>query len=236
MWWPLAVLNWSRGLLRNRLFDLGIWKSVEFEVPVVFVGSLADDPTIAISRYLQQLLKGTLHVDGSNVAKYHLEKVKDDSVAYLNPLNTPQTFCTKHKVLGLSEWYQCNPRTPAFVMDDAYSPQEIRPQFRLLITDYSRPFTQDALYPIGKLQESIKGMNEADAILVYNSPDQGDYKKIEKDMMPYLKKGSLVFFIRNSINALNAFNSTEEIEFISDRSNFERLILNILPNANPDSE
>lgn len=236
VWWPLAVINWCRGILRNRLFELGVWKSVEFEIPVIFVGSLAKEPTITISRYLHQLLNGALHLDRYQISNYELERNKEASLSYYWPLNAGNTFCTKHKVLGLSEWFQSFPDTSSFVMDGEFAQNEIRPHFRLLITDYHRPFTKDAIFPVGNLQEAKVGAKQADAVLIYNSPQNGEREKLEGSLIGSLKKDTPVFFIRNSFDSLNSFNSAEEIEFIADRPNFERLILNILPNANPDSE
>lgn len=232
VWWPLAMVNLCKTILRNRLFDLGIWKSVEFEVPVIFVGSIAKDPTIAVSKYIQRLLKGALHIDRS----YHLEKHTNESGSYHWPLNAENTFSTKHKVLGLSEWFQTHGDTSGFVMDGEFVRNEIRPQFRLLITDFNRPFNGDRMSPIGKLKESRDEAKRADAILIYNSINIEECDKLERSLMPFLEKGTPVFFIKNSFDSLNSFKSSEEIEFISDRPNFERLILNILPNANPDSE
>ncbi|WP_422359742.1 tetraacyldisaccharide 4'-kinase [Reichenbachiella sp.] len=236
VWWPLAVVNWCRGILRNRLFELGVWKSVEFEIPVVFVGSLVNEPAVSISRYIQRLLKGALHVDRYKISNYQLEKEKQKLTLYHWPLNATHTFCTTHRVLGLSEWFQCNPDTPAFILDGEFAQNEIRPQFRLLISDYNRPFINDAIFPVGNLQEGKTGAKQADAVLIYNSPQNEGRVKLERSLLPYLKKETPVFFISNSFDALNSFNSPEEIEFIADRPNFERLILNILPNANPDSE
>ncbi|MDW3209761.1 MAG: hypothetical protein R8N23_07835 [Reichenbachiella sp.] len=236
VWWPLVMVNWCKTIFRNRLFDLGIWKSVEFEVPVIFVGSIAKDPTIDVSKYIQQLLKGALHIDRYETATYHLEKNTNESGSYHWALNAENTFSTKHKVLGLSEWFQTHGDTSAFVMDGEFKRSEIRPQFRLLITDFNRPFNGDKMSPIGKLKESKDEAKRADAILVYNSMNKEECDKLERSLMPFLEKGTPVFFIKNSFDSLNSFKSSEEIEFISDRPNFERLILNILPNANPDSE
>lgn len=236
VWWPLAAINSFRVALRDRLFDLGVWKSVAFEVPIVYVGSLTGEPTIAISRYVQQLLKGALHVDRFRITKYQLEKQNQTPASYYIPLSAENVFCSTQKVLGLSEWYQDNSDTAAFVMDNEFARNEIRPKYKLLITDYCRPFINDAMAPVGSLQVSKEKARLADVVLVCNTPINEDYKKIEKAILLFLKEGIPVFFVKNSFNSLNALNSSEEIEFISDRSNFDRLILNILPNANPDSE
>lgn len=232
--WPLAVINWMRTLLHNRLFDIGVWKSVEFETPVVFVGSLADEPTIGLSKYIQNLTKGALHVSRYRLPELGLEK--REQLNYYTELSKENTFCTSHKVLGLSEWYQHHEDTSVFIMDGEFAKNEIRPELRILITDFARPFHEDEIFPIGHLNLPKKEAQTADIIVVVNTPTHSNLKKMESYLLSYLKSATSIFFIKNTIEALKSFNSVDKIEFISDRNNFERLILSLLPNANPDSE
>lgn len=232
--WPLAVINWMRGLLHNRLFDIGVWKSVEFEMPVIYVGSLADEPTIGLSKYIQNLTKGALHVSRYRLPELGLEK--REQLNYYTELSKENTFCTSHKVLGLSEWYQNHEDTSVFIMDGEFSKNEIRPQLRVLVTDFDRPFTGDQIYPVGYLNLPKKEAQNADTIIVANTPAHADIGKMESYLLWYLKSDVPIFFIMNTIESLKSFNSVDKIEFISDRNNFERLILSLLPNANPDSE
>lgn len=234
IWWPVAVLNQLRHVLRNRLFDLGVWKSVEFEVPVIYLGAMADEPTIALSGYLQKITQGAMHVNRFQLAQLGFDK--QDLHNYYTSLSVKNVFCTNHKVLGISEWYQNNQETPAFVMDRESLKNEIRPQLRVMVTDFARPFSEDEIYPVGKLTMPKYEAENAEIILVVNTPSDANIEKMESNLLRQLNSKPTVFFIKNSIQSLKSFNSVDKIEFISDRDNFERLILNILPNANPDSE
>lgn len=240
VWAPLAAINGLRATLRERLFDMGVWKSVEFEMPIVYVGTLAKDDTLAVSSYIQDLLGALLHVDRYQLAEYGLEKVADAETLYFTPLTSQgseiKACCTRHKVLGLSEWYQHAPDTTAVVMDGEFRLNEIRPQLRVLVTSHEYPFYKDALWPVGHLQEPRSAARRADVVLVYGSPSLPDRQVMEEEMRLYLKVDTPVFFINDLNPASNSFNSKDKIEFIADRHNFERLILNVLPNANPDSE
>ncbi|SMD38244.1 lipid-A-disaccharide kinase [Reichenbachiella faecimaris] len=234
IWLPLAAVNWFRGALRNRLFDLGVWKSVEFEVPVVQVGSLASEATLGFSRYIQNLIDGALHVNRYKLYEFGLEK--KESLNYCTVLSGDKTFCSSHKVLGLSEWYQYHPDTSAFVMNGEFIRNEVRPECRILITNYSRPFHADSLFPVGHLKAPKAAAKTANVVVVCQTPETADCQKMELNLLPYLKPEAKVYFIKNSMESLKSFNSVDKIEFISDRDNFELSILNLLPNANPDSE
>ncbi|MEP2025745.1 MAG: tetraacyldisaccharide 4'-kinase [Reichenbachiella sp.] len=234
IWLPLAALNWCRGWLKNRLFDMGVWKSVEFEVPVIYVGSLATDCTIGLSKYVQDLLGGALYVNKYRLSEYGIEK--EESLNYCTKLSEERAFSASHKVLGLSEWYQNHPDTSAFIMDGDFARNEIRPHFRVMVMDFKRPFFNDEFFPIGTLNESKKTAKTADIVVVVETPEKANCDEMENEMRSFLKDGATVFFIKHSIDSLKSYNSADKIEFISDRDNFERLILNILPNANLDSE
>ena len=221
-------------MLRNHLFDSGTWKSVAFEFPVIYVGTLANDATIGISRYIQNLLSASLHVYRYDLSKFELQKKEVSN--YYSLLSSDDTFCTTHQVLGLSEWYQKNPNTTAFVMNGQFLKNEIRPQLRILVTNFERLLSQDKLFPIGNLHASRRAAEIADVLIVSQTPDEANLKAMEEDLKPFLKSNTPVFFIKNSNQSLGVFNSVDKIEFISDRHNFERLILNVLPNANLDSE
>lgn len=233
---PLILINWLRSVLRDRLFDLGVWKSVSFEVPVIYVGSLAKNPTIGISRYIQALTRGAMHVSRFSLTTLSLAKKQENKGHYLTSLTAENVFCTSHKVLGLSEWFQSHAHTSAFVMNDEYMQNEIRPQMRILITDYTRPYSSDLLSPVGELRMPKGKASLADAIVVCQTPEDADCEKMELNLRQGLSSEVPVFFIKNSNQSLKAFNSEDKIEFISDRHNFERLIYNVLPKANPDSE
>ncbi|UXX79167.1 tetraacyldisaccharide 4'-kinase [Reichenbachiella carrageenanivorans] len=240
VWAPWAAINGLRAALRGRLFEMGVWKSVEFEMPIIYVGTLAKDDTLEVSSYICSLLGGVLHIHRYKLTSNEWTKVADAKTMYVTPLFTQESevkaCCTSHKVLGLSEWYQYEPETVAVVMDDEFALNEIRPQLRVLVTSHHRPFYEDVLSPIGHLNEPKSAASRADVVLVLGTPPLTDCHTMETEMRPYLKTDTPIFFINDLNPTSNSFNSKDKIEFIADRHNFERLILNILPNANPDSE
>lgn len=233
--WPIAIVNWVRIALRNRLFDLRIWKSVAFEAPIIFVDTLTRQQALGVSIYIQNLLKAALHIRRDLAARHQLTPQKKEPYLYLQNYSE-SIFSTNHKVLGLSEWYQHFVGTSAIVMNNEFTQNEIRPQLKVLVTDYEFPFYNDCLWPVGNLQGTKPEIRTTDVILVCSTPENADLKKWNEELQLYLAKEIPSYFVKNSLTSLNSFNSHDKIEFIKDRDNFERSILNVLPNANPDSE
>ena len=231
---PIAFLIWLKAKLRNRLFEIGIWKSVEFEFPIMNVGSLAGDPTLGISIYIQHLLKGIVHIDKYELMNHGLNKKVDYD--YYSLLSQDGMITTRHRVLGIAEWYQSHAQSTSVILNNQFGLSEIRPMLNVLITNFDNPFYGDVLFPMGELKDIKQIARIADLIIVYQSPGTLNKENFEMKVRNYLKKKVPLFFISNSKESLKSFNSADQIEFIADRDNFERLIFNVIPNANPDSE
>ena len=63
------------------------------------------------------------------------------------------------------------------ILDDAFQHRYVKPGLTVLLIDYFRPVTKDALLPFGRLRESITALNRANIILITKSP--GDLKAID---------------------------------------------------------
>ncbi|MEO9968001.1 MAG: hypothetical protein ABJF11_19570 [Reichenbachiella sp.] len=233
--WPLAWCNGLRILLRNRLFDLQIWKSVEFEIPVIFVGSFSPQPTLGITRYMSELLGATVHIKQRSLSGYRMKTVKGEAF-YYDLVDHGTIFIAKHKILGLSEWIQLHPETPAIVMDQEFSRIEIRPSISIYISDFNNPFYKDNLWPVGTRNGLIREVLDADVVIIFGTPPKSNLDDIVAEHRLYLAPQTKVYFISNTREQLQADNLGDKIEFITDRDNFAPLIKNLLLNANPDSE
>lgn len=233
--WPIALLNGLRIRLRNKLFELGIWKSVEFDVPVVYVGSLAGESTTAISFLISDLLGAPMHVRHLPDLTTSASDKNKSPYLYLESYQDIM-FSTTHKVLGISEWIQHHDYSEAIVMDQSFIKNEIRPQIRILVSNFEGPFFKDELWPVGRLGGSKSEIREADVIIFCNTPIDADTKEVETMARKFLTDKASIFFVKNTSTSLSSFNSSDKIEFLKDHDNFARLITNVLPNTNPDSE
>lgn len=229
--WPAAWLNRLTIGLRNKLFELGVWKSVEFEVPVIYVGGLGSEPSLAISFMISDILNAPLHVERLPVVSARASGNDQSPYLYFDSYQDI-IFSTTHKVLGVSEWIQHHEDTGAIVIDQSFALDEIRPQMKVAISDFRRPFYKDVLKPVGNLRCTRSEMQGVDVVLFCHTPADADLKREESMARKFLSDQTSVFYIKNSLQDLASFNSVDKIEFIKDRDNFARLMVNVLQNAN----
>lgn len=222
--------------LKDHLFDLGIWKSVEFDVPTYYVGSIGKEKSLEISICIQQILnrnnvKCAIHVKPDFV-KGNFSINEEQSHLYYSSLinNTSEgykgIFSSQDKILGMSEFLQFNEGTACILFDDAYSINEIRPHVRILISSYNLLFTKDKIAPMGALKDRVINANKADAILIVDCPFHSTDDSFEKRISEEINADCPIFLLRSSTNNNDSDKSSDRIEFIKDRDNFERLILN----------
>ena len=57
-----------------------------------------------------------------------------------------------------------------FILDDLYQHRWVKPNIMILLTEYSKPYFKDYLFPSGNLRESRKSAYRADIIIVTKCP------------------------------------------------------------------
>jgi tetraacyldisaccharide 4'-kinase len=70
------------------------------------------------------------------------------------------------------------PDNTVILLDDAFQHRKVRGGLSILVTEYSRPFNNDFLLPVGRLRETRSGAHRADIIIVSKCPqDLSDTEK-----------------------------------------------------------
>jgi tetraacyldisaccharide 4'-kinase len=62
------------------------------------------------------------------------------------------------------------PPVDVLLLDDAFQHRSIKGSLNLVCSTFSQPFYQDSLLPHGRLRESAKGIERADAVMVTRCP------------------------------------------------------------------
>ncbi len=201
---PLAWLYGCGVCLRNWLFNNGVLKEKEFNLPVISVGNLAVGGTgkTPHTEYILRLLK-----DDHNVAmlsRGYGRKTKGFLIAGSNstardigdePLQMHHKFqdvtiavdASRAEGIGRLLALQSESRIDLVVLDDAFQHRYVKPGLSLLLTDYNRLYTEDRLMPAGRLREPIEGAERADLIIVTKCPDDLspiDFRMVEKELNP----------------------------------------------------
>ncbi len=179
---PFAALYKLITDLRNRLYDLNLKPSIQFEIPVIGVGNLTVGGTgkTPMIEYLIRLLYRNYQV--STLSRGYGRKTKGMRIANsLDDATTlgdePFQFYKKYRdntivAVGEDRAYAIPniihqfPGVQVVLMDDAYQHRRVKPLFNMLLTDYNRPFYTDFLLPAGRLRESRTGANRADVVIV----------------------------------------------------------------------
>jgi tetraacyldisaccharide 4'-kinase len=168
--------------VRNKLFDWGILPTKSFEKPrIIVVGNLAvggtgKSPLVAylvknwrgedrlgiLSRGYGRKTKGYREV---SVTSTSLE-VGDEPLAYKSLFpEIPVAVCEK-RTLGV----EMMPEVDVLLLDDAFQHRSLKSSLNLVCSTFEKPFYQDSLLPHGRLRESAKGIERADAVIVTRCP------------------------------------------------------------------
>lgn len=216
-WWqlllyPFSILFDLITRFRNKLYDLGISKTIQFDANVVVVGNLAIGGTgktpmidYLINYFHQKELKvSTLSRGyGRKTTGFRLATQKDtpDSIGdepymYLDKYQgqVPVAVCAIRD-LAISELLGHEPETHAILMDDAMQHRRVMPSVTIMLTTFSRLFCVDHVLPSGWLRESRWGADRAQIIIVTKCPmflSESDQVKISYEISTYSK--AQVFF------------------------------------------
>ncbi len=226
---PFAFLYNAITRFRNRLYDLRIRPSTQFDIPVISVGNLTVGGT-GKSPMIEHLIRllyndrrvATLSRGYGRTTKGFRTASKIDNAETLG--DEPYQFYKKYgskvmvsvgeeRVLAITNILQEAEDTTVILLDDAFQHRRVRPGFSVLLSDYNRPFYTDFLLPAGRLRESRSGAARADVVVVTKCPVEisEDYMiNIEKSIRRYVDKPVFFATIRYGI-ALPIGDKTTEI-------------------------
>ncbi len=188
--WLLIPFSWLYGLViivRNRLYNRGVFISNEFPIPLISVGNLAIGGTGKTPHieYLVELLKTKYRV--ATLSRGYMRKTKDFRMVTTDstsrevgdePLQIKTRYpditvaVDRDRVHGVQKLMNLEPDIDAVLLDDAYQHRSIRPGFSMVLMDYHRPVFNDLLLPAGRLREPARNLNRADMVVVTRSPGQ----------------------------------------------------------------
>ena len=181
---PFAILYDFITRIRNYFYDVGIFKSTSFDVPVIAVGNLSvggtgktpqieylirilqNEYTIAVlSRGYKRKTSGFIRINASHTAA----DVGDEPLQFYKKFSTISVAVDENRVNGIQELHKnCTP--DIILLDDAFQHRKVAAGFYLLLTNYNDLFLDDFLLPTGHLRESRCGAKRANSIVVTKCP------------------------------------------------------------------
>ena len=245
---PFAVLYDLITTIRNWFFDIGIFRSTSFDIPVIVVGNLSvggtgkspqieyfirllkDNFKIAVlSRGYKRKTKGFQIVNTSHKAI----DVGDEPLQFYKKFKNEVTIAVDaDRTNGIQQLLKSNASPEVILLDDAYQHRKVKGSSYILLTKYDDLYVDDFMLPTGNLRESRRGAKRASVIIVTKCPHDLDHKikdTIIKKIAP--EKKQQVFF--TTISYDKNIKGGEAPLTISDLK--EKEVLLVTGIANPDS-
>ncbi len=191
---PFSLIYLIITSIRNIFYDKGFFKSYSFKTPTICVGNLSvggtgkspmiehliklykDDFNIAVlSRGYKRNTKGFLEVKREMTAT----QVGDEPLQFKRKFNAIKVFVDTNRKNGIEQIEKQFPDTKLILLDDAYQHRRVKADLNILLTTYDNPFFKDFIIPVGRLRESRKGKNRADAIIITKCPNDISENKIK---------------------------------------------------------
>jgi tetraacyldisaccharide 4'-kinase len=223
---PFAVIYKCITSLRNLLFDLKIIPVFNPTLPTIGVGNLTVGGTgkTPIINYLISIIdnkkmgvvsrgygrntKGFIELS----TKFTYKEVGDEPFMLFSKNPEVHFFVSESRVKGYRKAIETVPRLEVILFDDVFQHRHILPKINILLCDYTRPFFEDYLLPMGLLREARNGAQRADIILVTKCPEyisEQEKMKFKTAIQVYSKKMSPIFFVK--FEAINP-TSMEHVE------------------------
>ncbi len=170
--------------LRNYFYDIGLFKSTTFDIPVIAVGNLSvggtgKSPQIeyllrllstnykvaTLSRGYKRKSNGFVLADESSDA----EILGDEPFQFHRKFPNVSVAVDADRTNGIQNLIKLeNP--DIILLDDAFQHRKVKAGFYILLTTFHDLYTDDFLLPTGNLRESRRGAKRANVIIVTKCP------------------------------------------------------------------
>jgi tetraacyldisaccharide 4'-kinase len=246
---PFALIYWLITSIRNLLFDKKIFKSNQFDLPVINIGNLSmggagktphceyvldlfkDNSKIALlSRGYGRKTNSYIEVEST----HNYRDVGDEPLQIKNKFPYTTVAVEGNRIKGVLNLMYDHPKTEIILLDDAFQHRAIKPGINILLTKFNSPFYKDYIFPVGNLRESTKGKKRADIIIITKCPNNITEKQMNsiENSISYsvpiyftkIKYGELIPVFNASKLKLN---STHNILLVTGIANTSELILEL---------
>ena len=194
LFWILSIPFLLVTSIRNFLYNIGVIKSHQFNIPIISIGNLdlggsGKTPSI---EYLVRLLSNNYKVavlsrgygrksTGFILADYNSDAgiIGDESMQYYKKFKNIIVSVDSNRVRGINKLIKLNSKLEIVLLDDAYQHRRVKPGMSILLTKFNDLYSDDNIFPLGNLRESKRNANRADIIIVTkcNSDINEDQKK-----------------------------------------------------------
>lgn len=184
--YPISKIYGVVMAVRNKMFEYGILKQQEFDIPIVVVGNIAMGGTGKTPHveYIVESLLGKYNIGvlsrgyrratkGFVLAspQSRPEDIGDESYQIYRKFGPDITVAVCEKRAdGIRQMREINPELNMIILDDAFQHRYVKPSVSVILTEYNRPVFNDKILPYGRLRESARALNRADMVVVTKCP------------------------------------------------------------------
>ena len=167
------------------MFDYGMLKSAEFDIPVIAVGNISvggtgKTPTVeyliyllrnkykiaVLSRGYKRKTKGFIIADN----KASAESIGDEPYQIFLKFPDITVAVDEKRVRGIQNLINSEKEINLVLLDDAFQHRYVKPDLSILLIDYTQPFLNDHYLPFGRLRDNPEERHRAEIILVTKTP------------------------------------------------------------------
>jgi tetraacyldisaccharide 4'-kinase len=182
---PFTILYGIIVVIRNKCYDWGIFRSRQFDLPVICVGNLAvgGSGKTPVTEYLVRQLseykvailsrgygretKGFILADAAATAK----SIGDEPLQYYQKFSKVTVAVCEDRITGIE---QLQADHDLIILDDAFQHRKVKPGYSILLFEYEKIRKPQWLLPSGNLREPFFGYRRAQKILITKSPQDVD--------------------------------------------------------------
>ncbi len=181
--------SWLYGLglsVRHYLYDTGVYKSEEYDIPIVTVGNITVGGTgkTPTAEYLVQILSSYYYV--AVLSRGYKRKTKgfllcEPKMSYKRIGDEPKQIKMKFPSIpvavcedrreGIRLLREKHPEVNLIIMDDAFQHRAVESWVNIVLMDYNNPIYEDSLLPLGRLRDLKSSIHRANMVVVTKCPE-----------------------------------------------------------------
>lgn len=183
---PLSILYGVGVGIRNCLYNSGILKSKEFDIPVICVGNITVGGTgktphtemiiaelkkhfrvACLSRGYKRKTSGFILADNHTTA----QDIGDEPMQIKNKFPDIIVACDANRVRGIQNLLKLPNRPDVIILDDGFQHRAVKTGRNIVLIDHNQPISKDYLLPMGRLRETQGALKRADHIILTKCPE-----------------------------------------------------------------
>ena len=195
--------------LRNKAFDYELLATKQFDIPTICIGNisvggtgktphteyiirlLADKKRLAVlSRGYKRKTTGFVLADDNAT----VQTIGDEPFQMQRKFPKITVAVDEKRVHGIEQLLTLPTPPEVVLLDDAFQHRHVTPSFSVVLVDYNRPIHTDTYLPLGRLRESVKGLNRAHCVIVTKCPTDGKINETAWRKALQLSPNQALFF------------------------------------------